>query len=113
VGQHFIGLASALAERQHASPRTTPPTNFWVVPQGSTFWAWPRAPHPQSAPRNGAAGLPSAGMVRRIIAAFRSRRQCDRSWSNLRGLNDAVLKDIGLCREDFGRSCIQPHRYTD
>lgn len=113
VGQHSIGLAPAHAERQQASPRTTPSTNFCVVPQGSTFWAWPHAPHRQSAPSNGAARLPSVGIVRRIIAAFRSWRQCDRSWSDLRDLNDTVLKDIGLCREDFGRSCIQPHRYTD
>jgi uncharacterized protein YjiS (DUF1127 family) len=58
-------------------------------------------------------GSPSAGMIRRITAAFRSWRQGDRSWSDLRGLSDSVLKDIGLCREDFGPSRIQPHRYTD
>jgi uncharacterized protein YjiS (DUF1127 family) len=52
-------------------------------------------------------------VVHRIIAAFRSWQQCDRSWSDLRGLSDSVLKDIGLCREDFGRSGIQAHWYTD
>ena len=37
----------------------------------------------------------------------------DRSRSDLRGLSDSVLKDIGLYREDLGRSRIQPHWYTD
>jgi uncharacterized protein YjiS (DUF1127 family) len=107
---HPIGLASASAARQQAMPHTTPAPSFWVVPQGSTFWA---RPHRQSAPSNSATGSPSVGMVRRIIAAFRSWQQGDRSRSDLRGLGDSVLKDIGLYREDLGRGRIQPHWYTD
>ncbi len=111
--RHPIGLAATNPERQQATPRATPAPSFWLVPQGSTFWARADASRRQSAPINGAAGSPSAGIVRRIIAAFRSWQQCDRSWSDLRSLNDSVLKDIGLHREDLGRSRIQPHWYTD
>jgi uncharacterized protein YjiS (DUF1127 family) len=113
ASHHPIGLASASAEQQQVMPRTTSAPSFWVVPQGSTFWARPGAPFRQSARSDGATGSPAVGMVHRIIAAFRSWQQCDRSWSDLRGLNDSVLKDIGLYRGDLGRGRIQPHWYTD
>jgi uncharacterized protein YjiS (DUF1127 family) len=111
--RHPIDLAVGAAERRQATARTAAAQGFRVVPQGSTFWARPGVPHPQSAPSDAATGIPSAGMARRIVAAFRSWRQRDHSWDDLRGLNDSVLKDIGLRREDLGRSCIQPYRYID
>jgi uncharacterized protein YjiS (DUF1127 family) len=48
-----------------------------------------------------------------IAAAIRLRRERDRSRQQLRELNDHLLKDIGLRREDLGFEAPKPPWHRD
>jgi uncharacterized protein YjiS (DUF1127 family) len=46
--------------------------------------------------------------IRMIVAAIRRRRERARSRQQLRELNDYMLRDIGLRREDVGYEFPEP-----
>jgi len=67
------------------------------------LWASPEAPLTKWLPhRAGTRRIAPLAALHRIAAAIRLRRERDRSRQQLRELNDHLLKDIGLRREDLG-----------
>ena len=73
------------------------------------LWASPEAPLTKWLPHRAATTrIAPLSAFQRIAAAIRQRRARDRSRQQLRELNDHLLKDIGLRREDLGFEAAKP-----
>ena len=78
------------------------------------LWASPEAPFTEWLPhRAGTRRIAPLAALHRIAAAIRLRRERDRSRQQLRELNDHLLKDIGLRREDLGFEAPKPPWHRD
>ena len=76
--------------------------------------ASPEAPFTEWLPhRAGTRRIAPLAALHRIAAAIRLRRERDRSRQQLRELNDHLLKDIGLRREDLGFEAPKPPWHRD
>jgi uncharacterized protein YjiS (DUF1127 family) len=63
--------------------------------------------------RAGTGRLAPLTVIRRLVAAIRSRRARARERQELRALSDHLLKDIGLTREDVGYEFPEPVLHCD
>jgi uncharacterized protein YjiS (DUF1127 family) len=83
--------------------------------RGSPRWAPPFVVLTERAPRRAGTGRMAALIVaiRRIVAAIRLWRERARSRQQLRELNDRMLRDIGLRREEVGYQFPKPFWHRD
>jgi uncharacterized protein YjiS (DUF1127 family) len=73
------------------------------------LWTSPETPLAKwLPPRAGTGRVAPLAALHRIAVALRLRRERDRSRQQLRELNDHLLKDIGLRREDLGFEAPKP-----
>jgi uncharacterized protein YjiS (DUF1127 family) len=78
------------------------------------LWASPETPLAKwLPPRAGTSRIAPLAALHRIATALRLRRERDRSRQQLRELNDHLLKDIGLRREDLGFEAPKPPWHRD
>jgi len=93
-----------------SSLRTFEPVGLHGLP----LWASPDVRLKERAPRRGETKqIPLLRGIRRIVAAIRLWRERARSRPQLRGLDDRLLKDIGLRREDVGYEFPKPFWHCD
>jgi uncharacterized protein YjiS (DUF1127 family) len=94
------------------------PETVWVssastfdlaAPHGSALWASPDGPLAGRAPHHiETRHIAPLTAIRRIAAAIRLWRGRARSQQQLRELDDRLLRDIGLNREDVGYEFPKP-----
>jgi uncharacterized protein YjiS (DUF1127 family) len=81
---------------------------------GSPLWASPDVQLRERVPRRAEMKhFPLLSVIRRIVAAIRLWRRRARSRQQLRELDDRLLKDIGLRREDVGYEFPKPFWHCD
>jgi uncharacterized protein YjiS (DUF1127 family) len=85
-----------------------------AVQYGSSSWSSPDVPLARPAPRRTKTGdLPPLTTLGRIVAAIRLWRGRSLGRQQLRALDDRLLKDIGLKREEVGYEFPKPFRHCD
>jgi len=85
-----------------------------AVQHGSSSWSSPDVPPASPAPRRTkTSDLAPLTAIGRIVAAIRLWRGRARGRQQLRALDDRLLKDIGLNREDVGYEFPRPFWHCD
>jgi uncharacterized protein YjiS (DUF1127 family) len=85
-----------------------------AVQYGSSSWSSPDVPLARPASRRTKAGdLAPLTAIGRVVNAIRLWRGRTRGRQQLRVLDDRLLKDIGLKREEVGYEFPKPFRHCD